>query len=119
MPGREHDPSTGPLLDVDPLAVELGERFTAAGFRLYLVGGSVRNLVLGKPSPADDLDFATDARPEDTVRVLQGWADYRYLQGMRFGTVGARKDQRARTSAASRSRRSGKRSIPTTSASRR
>jgi poly(A) polymerase len=94
MPGREHDPSTGPLLDVDPLAVELGERFTASGFRLYLVGGSVRNLVLGRPSPADDLDFATDARPEDTVRVLQGWADYRYLQGMRFGTVGARKDQR-------------------------
>src|SRR5262249_11230467 len=48
MPGREHDPATGPLLDVDPLAVELGERFAAAGFRLYLVGGSVRNLVLGR-----------------------------------------------------------------------
>ena len=94
MPGREHDASTGALLDVDPLAVELGDRFTAAGFRLFLVGGSVRNLVLGRPSPADDLDFATDARPEDTVRVLQGWADYRYLQGMRFGTVGARKGDR-------------------------
>jgi poly(A) polymerase len=42
-----------------------------------------------------ELDFTTDARPEETLRVLQGWADRRYLHGIRFGTVGAwRKDTR-------------------------
>jgi hypothetical protein len=54
MPGRERDASTGALLDVDPLAVELGDRCRG---RLPAVPrrGSVRNLVLGRPSPADDL----------------------------------------------------------------
>jgi poly(A) polymerase len=93
MPGDDGQP-TGALLDVDPLAVELGERFLEAGFRLVLVGGSVRDLVVGRVTEDADLDFATDARPEDTIRVLQGWADARYLQGVRFGTVGARKGDR-------------------------
>jgi poly(A) polymerase len=95
MPGRDRDSSAGALLDVDPVAVELGDRFRSEGFHLYLVGGSVRDLILGRGEPDADLDFATDARPEETIRVLQGWADHRYLQGVRFGTVGARKgDQR-------------------------
>jgi poly(A) polymerase len=94
MPGNEGPSSTGALLDVDPLAVDLGERFRVAGFRLVLVGGSVRDLVVGRIDEGADLDFATDARPEDTIRVLQGWADARYLQGVRFGTVGARKGDR-------------------------
>src|SRR5712691_8436771 len=80
----------GALLDVQPLAIELGERFGAAGFELYLVGGAVRDLILGRP-PSDNLDFATNARPEETLQVLQGWADNRYLMGIQFGTVGARK----------------------------
>jgi poly(A) polymerase len=94
MPGSDDRSTAGALLDVDPLAVELGARFHDAGFRLVLVGGSVRDLVLGRASQSTDLDFATDARPEDTIRVLQGWADARYLQGVRFGTVGARKGDR-------------------------
>jgi poly(A) polymerase len=80
------------MLDVDPLAKELGERFTAAGFELYLVGGVVRDAMLGRTSP--DMDLATSAKPAETTRVLQGWADNRYHVGVRFGTVGARKDGR-------------------------
>ncbi|HVL28175.1 MAG TPA: CCA tRNA nucleotidyltransferase [Acidimicrobiales bacterium] len=76
--------------EVAPLA----ERFTAAGFRLYLVGGSVRDAILGRPVDAFDLDFTTDARPDDIERLVRGWADAVWLQGKRFGTVGARKDGR-------------------------
>jgi poly(A) polymerase len=79
----------GARLDVDPRAKELGERFRAKGFELYLVGGVVRARFLGGTGP--ELDFATDARPEETVRILRGWADRHYLQGVAFGTVGARK----------------------------
>jgi poly(A) polymerase len=94
MPGRDRDSSAGALLDVDPLAIELGDRFRSAGFHLYLVGGGVRDIILGRGDPDSDLDFATDARPEETIRILQGWADHRYLQGVRFGTVGARRGDR-------------------------
>jgi poly(A) polymerase len=75
-----------------PVAVELGERFRTGGFELHLVGGAVRDLLLHRPQ--DELDFATEARPEDVLRVLQGWADHRTLVGIRFGTVGAWKDGR-------------------------
>src|SRR5439155_11221282 len=77
----------GARLDVDPRAKELGERFRDAGFELYLVGGAVRARFLGGTGP--ELDFATDAKPDETIRVLRGWADRHYLQGVRFGTVGA------------------------------
>jgi len=77
------------FLDVDPLAKELGERFANAGHQLYLVGGVVRDAVLGRESR--DLDFATDATPAQTTKVLRGWADRVYLVGVKFGTVGARK----------------------------
>ena len=80
-----------PLLDeVGPLA----ERFTAAGHRLYLVGGSVRDAILGRSLDELDVDFTTDARPDDIERVVRGWADAVWLQGKRFGTVGAAKDGR-------------------------
>src|SRR2546426_3190414 len=80
----------GPRLEVPPLAVELGERFRTAGYQLYLVGGAVRELLMGHPSRGE-FDFATDARPQATLMMLQGWADAKYLQGIKFGTVGAKK----------------------------
>jgi poly(A) polymerase len=83
-----HTPS-GAALDVPELAAELGARFADAGFELYLVGGSVRDLLLDRGSA--DLDVATNARPPETTKVLQGWADRRYFVGVRFGTVGALK----------------------------
>ncbi|MBI3647186.1 MAG: CCA tRNA nucleotidyltransferase [Actinobacteria bacterium] len=78
-------------LDVPDVARELGARFAAAGFRLYMVGGIVRDLILGRFDGERDVDFATDATPKETVRVLRGWADRHYLVGAKFGTVGARK----------------------------
>jgi poly(A) polymerase len=73
------------LQEVAPLA----ERFTGAGFRLYLVGGSVRDAILGRSLDVFDLDFTTDARPDDIERLLSGWADAVWTQGKRFGTIGA------------------------------
>jgi poly(A) polymerase len=67
----------------------LGESFADAGHDLYLVGGSVRDAILGRLGA--DLDFATDARPEDVQRILRPWADALWDTGIRFGTVGAAK----------------------------
>jgi poly(A) polymerase len=74
-------------LSVDPLAKELGARFRDADHELYLVGGGVRDLVLSREHT--DLDFATDAAPAETTRILRRWADRLFLVGVRFGTVGA------------------------------
>jgi poly(A) polymerase len=72
-----------------PVADELAERFAAAGHRLYLVGGTVRDAVLGRLG--NDLDFATDARPEQIQRLVSGWADAVWDTGIAFGTIGARR----------------------------
>lgn len=67
--------------------VALGELFARHGKQLYLVGGSVRDLLLGRES--NDLDFTTDALPEEVKRiaaVLQ--PDAIYTVGERFGTIG-------------------------------
>ncbi|MDQ6928156.1 MAG: CCA tRNA nucleotidyltransferase [Actinomycetota bacterium] len=80
-----------------PLVDELGPvaaRFGAAGKRLYLVGGSVRDAILGRPLAEVDLDFTTDARPDEIEAILSGWADAIWTQGKRFGTIGASKDGR-------------------------
>ncbi len=65
------------------------ERAERAGHRVYLVGGVVRDLVLGRPV-AGDIDLTTDARPGEVRSLLAGWADAVWDQGERFGTVGAR-----------------------------
>jgi poly(A) polymerase len=67
----------------------LGEVFTAAGRELYLVGGSVRDAILGRAHP--DLDFATDARPDEVQQILRPWADALWDIGIHFGTIGAAK----------------------------
>ncbi|WP_261763863.1 CCA tRNA nucleotidyltransferase [Pseudonocardia asaccharolytica] len=81
------------MLDIAPVADELAARFVAAGHRLYLVGGSVRDALLGRDeadSPRD-LDFTTDARPAQILGILEGWADAVWETGIDFGTVGARR----------------------------
>jgi poly(A) polymerase len=77
------------LLSIPREADELAERFAAAGHRLYLVGGPVRDALLGRR--VDDLDFTTDARPPQIQRILHGWADAVWDTGIAFGTVGARR----------------------------
>lgn len=69
----------------------LAERFAAAGHRLYLVGGTVRDLLAGDVQADVDLDATTTARPAEIKRLLQGWADAIWTQGERFGTIGAAK----------------------------
>ncbi|HET6811710.1 MAG TPA: CCA tRNA nucleotidyltransferase [Acidimicrobiales bacterium] len=73
---------------------ELAERFTAAGHRLYLVGGVVRDAILDRLAPDHDLDLTTDAVPDEVERILDGWADSTWGQGRRFGTIGARRGSR-------------------------
>lgn len=70
---------------------ELGNRFAAAGHELALVGGPVRDILLGRGSK--DLDFATSARPEAVEKLLAGWADHVWDIGKAFGTIGCRKGE--------------------------
>jgi poly(A) polymerase len=81
-----------PVLDeTAPLAA----RFSAAGHRAYLVGGIVRDLLLGRElDDASDIDLTTDARPAETKRIVAGWADAIWSQGERFGTIGAQRHGR-------------------------
>ncbi|WP_308190205.1 CCA tRNA nucleotidyltransferase [Amycolatopsis sp. GM8] len=77
------------LMRLSPLADELAGLFAAAGHRLYLVGGSVRDALLGRLSA--DLDFTTDARPARILEIVRGWADGVWDTGIDFGTVGVTK----------------------------
>ena len=72
------------------LLTEVGSAFAEAGHELYLVGGSVRDALLGRLS-SPDLDFATDARPEQVQQIVQRWADSVWDTGIAFGTVGVGK----------------------------
>ena len=76
-----------PLLAEDTAIRELAGLFTDAGHQLYLVGGSVRDALLDRA--IDDLDFATDARPDEIEEIVQPWASELYLAGKTYGTVGA------------------------------
>ena len=69
----------------------LTERFRAAGHRLYLVGGTVRDLLVDSGRADFDLDLTTDARPDQIKACLDGWADAVWNQGEKFGTIGAHK----------------------------
>ena len=84
---------------LDELA-PLSERFRAAGHRLYLVGGTVRDLLSGAATDAPggelfDFDATTDARPDEIKLLLRGWADAIWTQGERFGTIPAGFDSAA------------------------
>ncbi|MGK5737722.1 CCA tRNA nucleotidyltransferase [Micromonospora sp. URMC 103] len=75
------------LLRVSPVADELGRRFARAGHELHLVGGSVRDALLGRLG--EDLDFCTDAHPDQTLQIIKGWAEAVWETGREFGTIGA------------------------------
>ena len=66
--------------------MSLSDLFRDRGFDLYLVGGSVRDALLGRP--ITDLDFTTDARPDEIVEMAKPWAHSTYLVGRDFGTIG-------------------------------
>lgn len=73
---------------------DLATAFTAAGKRLYLVGGIIRDTLLGRVRDDLDLDFTTDARPEEVKTILasmgkRGGVTALWLQGEKFGTIGA------------------------------
>ncbi len=67
----------------------LGEAFARSGHELALVGGPVRDAMLGRPH--NDLDFTTSARPEETEKILRTWGEALWDMGRDFGTIGTRK----------------------------
>ena len=67
----------------------LSKRFVAAGWGFFVVGGVVRDLLLGKRS--GDIDITTDAHPGETASILGDWGEAVWDQGARFGTIGARR----------------------------
>jgi poly(A) polymerase len=77
------------LMRISPLADELAKLFAKAGYRLYLVGGSVRDMMLDRLS--SDLDFTTDARPDQVLKIVGVWGDAVWDVGIAFGTVGVTK----------------------------
>ncbi len=102
VPAPTADPIPDPTLDPlqraavalvaesHPVLLELGRRFGAAGHSLHLVGGPVRDLLLGRAIL--DLDLTTDAHPQAVLALLEGWAATVWDVGIRFGTVGAMRD---------------------------
>ncbi|WP_017595533.1 CCA tRNA nucleotidyltransferase [Nocardiopsis potens] len=86
----QRDAVAGVFAAIDRAARELGERFAAAGHELALVGGPVRDALLGRE--VHDFDLTTDAVPQRILELVDGWADAVWTVGIDFGTVGLRKD---------------------------
>ncbi len=82
-------PRLAPYFEPDSTTQELVRRFRDAGYRCYMVGGSVRDAFLDRP--LTDVDITTNARPDAIEAVVRPWADSVWLQGQRFGTVGCSK----------------------------
>jgi poly(A) polymerase len=78
------------LVRTPPVVEDLAGRFARAGKQLFLVGGSVRDALLER-SGKQDLDFATDAEPDEILEIVRGWHEGTWLQGVEFGTVGVQK----------------------------
>ena len=74
-------------LSSKPLASDLAEKFAKAGFTLALVGGPVRDAILGRLG--NDLDFTTNAKPDETKSIIKKGADSIWETGREFGTIAA------------------------------
>lgn len=72
-----------------PGVMELANLFASKGFELAVVGGPVRDVILGRKFK--DLDFTTNASPEEIISITKTWADTVWDVGIEFGTVGIRK----------------------------
>src|SRR6476619_6247489 len=83
-------PRLAPLLAPDAPVQRVARALVDAGHECYLVGGSVRDALIDDVPV--EFDFATDALPDRTEALLAPIADHVWLQGKRFGTVGARID---------------------------
>ncbi|MGH2787131.1 MAG: CCA tRNA nucleotidyltransferase [Actinomycetota bacterium] len=88
MPVRDQSSTGARVLGDDSPALDLARRFRKESHELYLVGGTVRDLALRRDFDTD-LDFCTDALPEQTQAILKPIADAMWLQGVEYGTVGA------------------------------
>ena len=80
---------TRALDELDPVLGPLARMFTEAGEEIALVGGPVRDIMLGRLQ--QDLDLTTSARPDVTERLLHTWAGSTWDMGRAFGTIGCRK----------------------------
>ncbi|GAA3520076.1 CCA tRNA nucleotidyltransferase [Aeromicrobium panaciterrae] len=95
MPTSELTPDRRARIDAvladNSFLAELGVLFTDAGHELAIVGGPVRDAVLGRPGT--DWDFTTSARPDDIEKIVGKWADAVWDIGREFGTIGLRKGE--------------------------
>jgi poly(A) polymerase len=71
-----------------PLLDSLGKMFHEAGYELALVGGPVRDAILGRVAP--DVDLTTNATPDQILEVIKGKVDTHWEIGKEFGTIGCR-----------------------------